>query len=149
MGALIWPLLGVIAGAFVAVQAPVNAALARGLGMPVAAAAVSFFVGALTLAAVTGMLSQAQGAWLNWRAPAPWLFILGGLLGATFVTLNVILVPKLGAAALMAFLITGQLLTGLVLDRIGFLGLAVREISMGRIAGAAMLLAGALLIRFS
>lgn len=149
MGVLIWPLLGVIAGALVTVQAPINAALARGLGMPVAAAAVSFAVGAVALAAITGLLTQTQGIALNWRAPAPWLFILGGLLGAAFVTCNIVLAPKLGAAALMAFLVAGQLLTGLLLDRIGFLGLAVREITMGRIAGAAMLLVGALLIRFS
>jgi transporter family-2 protein len=35
----------------------------------------------------------------------------------------------------------------MVLDRIGFLGMAVREISLGRIAGAILLLAGALLVR--
>lgn len=149
MGALIWPLLGVAAGAFVTIQAPVNAALARGIGMPVAAAAISFFVGALALAAITGIISQAQGVTLNWRAPAPWLFIAGGLLGAAFVTTTVILAPKLGAAALMAFLVAGQLLTGLLLDRIGFLGLAVREITMGRVAGALLLLCGALMIRFT
>lgn len=149
MGALIWPLLGVIAGAFVTIQAPVNAALARGLGMPVAAAAISFFVGAIALAAITGLLTQTQGVSLNWRAPAPWLFIAGGLLGAAFVTSTVILAPKLGAAALMAFLVTGQLLTGLLLDRIGFLGLAVRELTLGRVAGALLLICGALMIRFT
>jgi transporter family-2 protein len=149
MGALIWPLLGVMAGAFVAIQAPINAALARGLGMPVAAAAVSFTIGALALWVVTAALTPAQGIALQWRAPAPWLFIAGGLFGATFVTCTVILVPKLGAAALMAFLITGQLLAGLLMDRLGFLGLAVREITLGRVAGALMLLAGALLIRFT
>ena len=74
---------------------------------------------------------------------------MGGLLGATFVTCNIILAPKLGAAALMAFMVAGQLLAGLLLDRIGFLGLAVREISLGRVTGAAMLLCGALLIRFT
>ncbi len=149
MGALLWPLLGVIAGALVATQAPINAALSRGLGMPVAAAAVSFAVGTVALAAVVGLLTQTQGVSPNWRAPAPWLFIVGGLLGAAFVTCNIILAPKLGAAALMAFLVTGQLLAGLLLDRIGFLGLAVREISLGRITGALLLLCGALLIRFT
>lgn len=138
-----------LAGALVAIQAPVNAALARGLGMPVAAAAVSFLVGTVALVLVTGLMAQGQDAALQWRAPALWLFVLGGLLGAAFVTCNIILAPKLGAAALMAFLVAGQLLAGLVLDRIGFLGLAVREITMGRVAGALMLLAGALLIRFT
>jgi transporter family-2 protein len=149
MGALIWPLLGVFAGAIVATQAPVNAALARDLGMPIAAAAVSFAIGAAALTLLATLVAPMQGISLNWRAPAPWLFVMGGLLGATFVTCNIILAPKLGAAALMAFMVAGQLLAGLLLDRIGFLGLAVREISLGRVTGAAMLLCGALLIRFT
>ena len=48
----------------------------------------------------------------------------------------------------MAFAVSGQLLAGILLDRIGFLGMAVREISVGRVAGAGMLVAGALMIRF-
>ncbi|HTV68931.1 MAG TPA: DMT family transporter [Rhizobiaceae bacterium] len=147
MGNVLWPLLGILAGAAFAVQAPVNAALARGLGLPVAAAAVSFFVGAVALALVTALVTSADGLSLQWRAPALWLFIVGGLLGASVVTCSVILAPKIGAAALMACLISGQLLAGIALDRIGFLGLAVREISLGRIAGALLLLAGALMIR--
>jgi transporter family-2 protein len=47
----------------------------------------------------------------------------------------------------MAFLVTGQLLAGMLIDRAGMLGVAVREISVGRIAGALLLLAGALMIR--
>jgi transporter family-2 protein len=39
------------------------------------------------------------------------------------------------------------LLAGLLLDRMGYFDLAVREITLGRKAGAVMLLAGALLIR--
>lgn len=149
MGNLLWMLVGVTAGAMFAVQAPVNAALARGLGLPVAAAAVSFFVGAVALALVTAATVQVEGVALQWRAPALWLFIVGGLLGGTVVTCSVLLAPRVGAAALMAFLITGQLLAGIVLDRMGFLGLAVREITLGRVAGALMLLGGALLVRFT
>jgi len=144
---MLWPLLGVVAGALFALQAPINAALARGLGLPVAAAAVSFFVGAVALAIVTAVVAGVSDVTLNWRAPSAWLFIVGGLLGASVVTCSVILAPKIGAAALMASLISGQLLAGIVLDRIGFLGLAVREISLGRMAGAGLLLAGALMIR--
>ena len=54
-----------------------------------------------------------------------------------------------GAAALMAFLFAGQLLAGMLIDRAGLLGVAVREISLGRITGAVLLLAGALLVRLT
>jgi len=148
MTGLLWPLLGILAGGFIAIQAPVNAELSRGLGLPVAAAAASFFSGAVILAVVTAVLAQVQGATLNWRAPAPWLFVVGGAMGAAYVTSAILLVPRLGAAATMGLIIAGQLLVGLLLDRIGFLGLPVQELSAGRILGATMLLAGVLLIRF-
>ncbi len=57
------------------------------------------------------------------------------------------LVPRAGAMATMAFIVTGQLLGGMVIDRLGLLGVAVREISVGRAAGAMLLVAGALMIR--
>lgn len=147
MAGLLWSLMGVAAGAFIAVQAPINAQLGRGLGLPVAAAGVSFLAGAIVLGIATFIFARVQGVTINLRAPAPWLFVAGGVLGAAYVTSTVILTPKLGAAALMAFLVSGQLLAGILIDRVGFLGVAVREISVGRVAGALLLLAGALMIR--
>jgi transporter family-2 protein len=144
-----WSLLGMIAGALLAAQAPINAQLARGLGLPVAAAAFSFLSGAIVLGIVTLVVVRSQGISLDWKAPAPWLFVAGGVLGGSYVTITTILIPRLGAAAVMAFLVAGQLLAGLALDRVGFLGMAVREISLGRIAGAVLLVAGALLVRLT
>lgn len=144
-----WSLLGILAGAFLAAQAPINAQLARGLGLPIAAAAFSFLSGAVVLWAVTLVVARSQGIALDFKAPSPWLFVGGGILGGTYVTISTILIPRLGAAAVMAFLVAGQLIAGMLLDRIGFLGMAVREISLGRVAGALMLVAGALLVRLT
>jgi transporter family-2 protein len=139
---LLWGALGVAAGAFLAIQAPINAALSKGLGLPVAAAASSFFAGAVVLALVSAVVSQAQGVSIGWRVPPLWMFFAGGCLGAAYITAAIILTPRLGAAATMGFAVAGQLLAGILVDRIGFLGLAVREISFGRVAGAVLLLAG-------
>jgi transporter family-2 protein len=144
-----WSLLGMLAGAFLAAQAPINAQLSRGLGLPIAAAAFSFLSGAIVLGIVTLLVTRTQGISLDWKAPAPWLFVAGGVLGGIYVTIATILVSRIGAAALMAFLVAGQLLAGMLLDRIGFLGMAVREISLGRAAGAVLLMAGAVLIRLT
>jgi transporter family-2 protein len=147
VAAFLWSLLGILSGAFIAVQAPINAQLAKGLGLPVAAAAFSFLSGAVVLGLISVVVTRSQGISLDWRAPAPWLFVVGGLLGGSYVTISTILTPRIGAAALMAFLVAGQLLAGMLLDRVGFLGVAVREISLGRVVGAVLLLAGALLVR--
>jgi transporter family-2 protein len=149
MMGLVWSLLGILSGAFIAVQAPINSQLARGLGLPVAAAAFSFLSGAVVLGAISLAVTRFDGVTLDWKAPAPWLFVAGGVLGGFYVTLSTILIPRIGAAALMAFLVAGQLLAGMLLDRIGFLGMAIREISLGRVAGAVLLMAGALLVRFT
>ena len=144
---IVWSLVGILAGALIALQGPINAQLARGLGMPVAAAAASFVAGSVVLILITLVLSQAQGISIAWRVPPLWMFLAGGCLGAIFVTCALILTPKLGAAATMAFIVAGQLLAGLLLDRLGYFDLAVRELTLGRVGGAVLLLAGALLIR--
>lgn len=146
---LVWSLFGILAGAAIAIQAPINAALGRGLGLPTAAAGFSFLSGAIVLGIISLAAAWGQGMAINMRAPAPWLFAAGGCFGAFYVTVAVLLTPRIGAAAVMAFAVTGQLLAGILLDRVGFLGMAVRELSFGRVVGAAMLLAGALLIRLT
>lgn len=147
MGAFLWGVLGVVAGACIAIQAPINAQLGRGLGMPVAAAMVSFAAGAIALGLVLLLFVRAEGVMPDWRAPAPWLYFAGGCLGSVYVTAAILLTPRIGAAAVMAFSVAGQLTAGLIIDRIGFMGVAVRELSAGRIAGALLLCVGVVMIR--
>lgn len=149
MSVLIWSLLGVVAGMLISLQAPINAQLAHTLGMPLAAAAASFIAGAVMLIALTLIVQQVNGATIAWRAPPLWMFVAGGLMGAAYVTCALVLTPKIGTAATMAFVVSGQLLAGLLLDKLGYFGLAVRELTLGRVTGACLLVLGALLIRFT
>lgn len=142
----LWLALGVFAGAMIAAQAPVNAELARSLGSPLAAAAINFVAGAVLLTLVA--LLSTGGTGLRWGAAPPWTFVAGGVLGAVYVTSAILLTPRLGAAAMMGLAVTGQLLASLALDHYGLLGLAQRDISPARVLGAALLVAGAGLVRF-
>lgn len=144
---ILWVLLGVISGACVAVQAPINAQLGRDLGLPFAAAFVSFAAGTVVLAVVTFATAAALQVQIHWAQPAWWLFIAGGALGTVFVTSTIVLTPQIGATAVMGLIVTGQLLAGLVIDKTGFLAAPMHDITPGRIAGAALLVAGALMIR--
>jgi len=143
-----WALLGILAGMLIALQGPINAQLAQGLGMPLAAAAASFVAGSVTLIVLTAIIAPTQGITIGWRVPPWWMFVAGGCLGAAYVTSAIILTPRLGTAATMALIVAGQLMAGLLIDRMGWFDLAVRELSIGRVGGAFLLLAGALLIRF-
>lgn len=147
MDAILWALMGVVAGACIAAQAPINASLGRALEVPVAAAAVSFLAGGVVLWALAFLFSHLMATPINFAAPAGWTFIAGGLLGAFYVFSNITLTPMIGAAAVMALSVAGQMIGGMLLDKVGFMGMAVREISLGRIAGATLLIAGAVMIR--
>ncbi len=145
---MLWTLFGILSGACIALQAPINAALSRGLGSPVTAAAISFLAGAIILALLAAITAKASGTMPAFHVPASWLFFAGGALGCIYVTTSIMLTPHIGAAAVMGLAVTGQLLAGLAVDRIGFMGMAAREITAGRIGGAVLLVTGALMIRF-
>ena len=65
MMGVVWSLLGILSGAFIAIQAPINSQLARGLGLPVAAAAFSFLSGAVVLGIISVMVVKLQGTELR------------------------------------------------------------------------------------
>ena len=51
-------------------------------------------------------------------------------------------------AAMISLIVAGQVLSSMVFDRFGLLGLPVRDITWIRVAGATLLLLGAVLVNF-
>ncbi|MGH9647341.1 MAG: DMT family transporter, partial [Bryobacteraceae bacterium] len=58
------------------------------------------------------------------------------------------LLPRLGAATVIALIVAGQMIGSLAFDHFGLLGVPVHPANMVRLTGAALLVAGAILIRF-
>jgi len=139
-------LLAVFIGAILPVQAGLNAQLARVAGNPVWSALISFVTGTLGLAAYL-LVNRAGLTTVTALRAAPWYLYLGGLLGAVYVTMILLMVPRLGVALTFGLTIAGQMLISLVLDHFGLLGLPVQPVSAGRLAGVALLVMGVLLIR--
>ena len=140
------PLLTLLmAGAALAIQAPINATLARATGNAVVAACANFLVGFLALALVCAV----RGPWPSRGAlsDAPAWAWGGGLLGATYIVALVWAVPQVGAVTAAAAAIFAQLVTALLLDRAGAFGLAVQEITWPRLAGVTLVFVGLLLSR--
>ncbi|SMO98653.1 DMT family transporter [Paracoccus laeviglucosivorans] len=136
----------VIGGVCIAVQAPINAALARHVASPLAAAAISFGVGfAILGVAATAM---GQGRSFTRAFSADWWMLAGGILGAFYVWTIVWSLPRLGALTALCALALGQILAAILLDRIGAFGLPVRDISLPRILAALMVGGGLIMSRF-
>ena len=137
-------LVGVGAGALVGLQAPINSRLARSVGT-VQAATFSFMVGTIALVLIASFWAGGLGG-LGQLGRAPWWALVGGLLGAVYVTVALVAVRTLGASGLTAVVITGQLLISVAIDRFGLVGVAKQQIGVGRIVGLALLVAGVVLV---
>ena len=140
-------LLVFVAGAMVAIQAPTNAILAKAGGSPVLAALISFAVG--TLALLLAWLATGNRPGSAAFANLSWYAWIGGLYGAVFVAAAAYAAPKIGIASLITIGIAGQIVMALWLDHIGALGLAREPVNIGRLAGAALVVAGVVLVRRS
>ena len=140
-------LLVVFAGVSVALQQILNANLRVHLGSPWWAGAVSYLVGLLVMLAValiapgprlSESLASGDTSWVTWS---------GGLFGAIFIGIAILMVPRLGAATTLALIVVGQMIGSLAFDHFGILGVAQQSATLGRMAGAACLILGVVLIR--
>ena len=130
-------------GGLIALQPAVNAGLGKETGN-IAAALVSFAIGTLVLAGIAALAGQAGG--VGGATDVPWYYLTGGVLGAAYVFTALVTVSSIGAGGVAAATITGQLTASIVLDRLGVLGLDEVPITVDRIAGVVLLLAGTFLI---
>ena len=136
--------LAALAGVLVGLQAPVNARLGRTIGS-VQAATFSFVVGTVALALVASLFYGGLGSF-GGVGRAPFWALIGGLLGAVYVTVAILTVRTLGVSGLTAIVISGQLAAAVVIDRFGLLGVAKQAVGVSRIMGLVLLVVGVLLV---
>lgn len=116
--------LAVAAGLFIPVQGRINGALGAALADGIAAAVVSFTTGLVLMIAVSLALPQGR-AGLARIMPAvrerqfPPYYVLAGCIGAFFVFAQSFTVGLLGVALFTVAAVTGQTLSGLLVDRMG------------------------------
>ena len=139
-------LFAVVAGVSFVLQASVNARLRTGLASPNWAALISYAGG--TIAMVLVVLA-ARDPWISAAAigKTPWWSWTGGLWGAVYVVVIIVLLPRLGTATVIALFVLGQMIASLAFDNFGVFGVPKHPADMTRIGGALLLVAGVFLIR--
>jgi transporter family-2 protein len=139
-------LLAFAAGISFVMQQTVNANLRGVIGSPWWTGFVSYLGGTLVMLVVA----------LALREPLPSLAAMrkagaidwsGGFFGAIYIAVSILLLPRLGAATVVGLIVAGQMIGSLAFDQFGLFGLQVHEIGFARLTGAALLVAGVLLIR--
>ena len=137
-------MLTVFAGGLIAMQAPINSMLGRSVGT-FAAASVSFIVGTAALVLITVLVGGGFGD-LGEARHLSWYYLMGGVLGAVYVTTALVAVRELGAGGVTSATIAGQLKLSLVIDQLGILGVDERPITWDRVLGVLLLAVGTVLI---
>lgn len=139
-------LLAFGAGVSFVFQQAVNANLRADIGSPWWAGFVSYLGGTIVMLFMAVLLMQSlpsthmiyRSHWLSWT---------GGLFGAIYIAISILLLPRLGAATVIAFIVAGQMIGSLVFDQFGLVGVPVHPLNMFRLAGAALLILGAIMVR--
>lgn len=140
-------LLAAFAGAVVPFQSAINANLGRGLGHPLWATLASLMVSILVLLPIMLAMRLPLPS-MAFIGKAPLWMWAGGAFGVCFISLALVLLPKLGASGFMALALAGQVVASLVLDHFGWFGLVERQMTMPRVLGALLLIGGVVLIQF-
>ena len=87
------------------------------------------------------------------RPPLPHMKLMpiwqytGGLLGATMLLGAIVVGPRLGAAALIALVLAGQLSAAVIFDHFGVLGFSAKAVTLPRVLGIVLIGVGAFLVR--
>ena len=134
--------LTVASSAVIAAQAPLNSHLGRAVGT-FQAAFISFAVGTLALALIVSFSGGLGGIDLG---AVRWYYLTGGLLGVVFVSTLLVTVRSLGASGILAAGLVGQMSASVAIDRFGWLGVERTAVTPLRIAGIALVAAGAWLV---
>ena len=141
-------LIALAAGTLAPIQMAANAQLAKGVNGAIAATIIFFTAGWWLLILINSVgFRQFPSVSDIVRTPVH-LLLIGGAIGAIFVSANVLVRARLGSAATASLVIAGQPIGALTVDRLGLFDFGFRGLSAGRLVGVALMLAGAMLVRF-
>ena len=141
-------LIGILSGLMLAVQNPYNSNFGKQLASPIAGGFMVYVLGTIefllllliTRANVAGILSLGFGHGNIW--------LLGGVMGAAFITSIIILFPILGPINAVIYPTLGQIFSGLIYDWTGAFGSHQVPVKVIAIIGLVLLLAGVFLTSY-
>ena len=136
----------ILAGIGIPLIGILNAGMAKSVGSPAVATAVTFAIACLAgtmLALVSGGLAGVANA-----SAAPIASWLPGLLIGFYVLSATVIIPRFGAGNFVGFILLAQLATAAAVDRWGLFGMARQPLGGAKLAGFALILGGLVLVQF-
>ena len=142
---LIWAAL---AGAFIPVMAILNGRLGKSMGEALHASDILFGVGFLFCLTVALVLTKSLPHATDLANAKP-IEYLGGFIVGFYVISATLLAPRIGLANFIVCAVSAQIIISVVIDHFGLLGAMVRPVSMTRLIGIGLLIAGIIVTQVS
>ena len=134
-------------GAILPVQSVLNTKLGKQTGGPLISSLLSFLVGLICLFIINLFANYTALSNMKLLSVSPWYVWMGGLLGAIFVSCVIFVNQQQGVALTFALVVAGQIFISLLIDHFGLFGSFVRPLSIPKIIGAVLIIAGLVLIK--
>ena len=145
MSLLFW-VAAVVAGISNPLQSASNAELLKRMEAPVVAAFSVYLVGACCLLLTIPYYGFPARSAVSKLDGAPWWLVIGGVCNALFLMVALTVTKQLGSATFTTLLVISAVVTSVVLDHFGLLGLEVRQVTTLRALGCLLAIAGVVLI---
>lgn len=139
-------LTGFLAGLFLPLQTSINTNLRQRLGMPARASLANFLTAIPLLLLLTYIIDGSLSIPVSEIAKEPLWIWTGGILGAVYVTGNILLLPRLGSVSTVVLPILGQVFAAMVIDQFGLFNSIRIPVTPLRAAGVALVLSGVFII---
>jgi len=130
----------VFLGVVLTVHLAMNGAVGAAIGNPRVGNAVFWCIGAV-MALVIGATGWQAGALSGLRNVNP-LMLTAGAMGASLVFGIAWIIPQIGAQQMTVMLLTGQILSAMLLSHFGWLGSPVAPVSLTNAMGALLMIGG-------
>ncbi len=145
-------LAAIIVGIAASTQIAVNGRLGAVVGHSLKAAMVSMSVGFIGVSLITLCLfiAKGRGGVIDDSMPdvkGKWWMWTGGMFAIAIVGGSILVAQLLGTGLATVLSIVGQVVGGVVIDATGFLGIEKKNVTLKKLVGIAMMLAGVVLIQ--
>jgi len=141
----IYLLLPFTIGIALTAQAAINGQLRTAMNSPLLATLISFLVGTILLVAIFFISNQSIPS-VSQMTSVKWHTYTGGVLGAFIVMAVIVSIRNVNPSTLFALIVAGQLITAIIFEHYGLLGVKVDSISWYKISGLLLLVVAVYLL---
>lgn len=139
--------LALLMGAVISVYLPMITQTAKILGSgPMAN--VPFFAVALSSSIVIAIATGSRSVDFQKIATLPAWLLTAGVMSAGMIIGSSFLIPRIGIGAFFVLLVSGQVLAGMLFGYFGLFGVPASAMTIGKLAGAILVIAGVYLVTY-